>query len=122
MRSTRRRLASVAILVSLGSCAAGSEESSYCADLSNVLKTLDQGGTEADYNQLLARIVDESPSEHAQTWALMLKLSQDPFTYDNFNPAVDSLDRISVDLKSTCSGLDRMIVDDAGRMRQWLAE
>ncbi len=94
------------------------EESSYCAALSRAAQVLDDGGSTAEYNELLALIAAESPANHADTWALMLELSAEPFSYENFNPAADSLDRISVDLNSTCSGMDRMFVDDAGRMRQ----
>lgn len=99
---------------------AATEESAtaaYCADLVELMGLLDDGGTVAEYNALLAEIVDESPVGHGDAWALMLTLSEEPFTYDNFNPAVDALDRL--DLDSTCPGLlERLVVDDSGRVRR----
>jgi len=47
----------------------------------------------------------------------MLELSVEPFTYENFNPALDSLDDIGTDLEATCPRLGRFIVDDDGRVR-----
>lgn len=118
-------LAGIAFL-SLGACGSGSgsgsEASSYCADLGRLVRVLDDGGTDAAYNRLLGRVAQEAPADHAPTWRLMSKLSRERFTYDNFNPAVDSLDRISDDLDAQCPGLGRLIVDNDGRMRLWTEE
>ena len=92
----------------------------YCDGLLSAAQILDDGGSEAEYNDLLLRVAAESPSDHSETWFLMSKLSEEPFTYDNFNVAIDSLDQISDDLNSTCSGLALMFVDDGGRMRMQL--
>lgn len=121
-------LAVVAVAV-LGAVACSSESSDrrpvteesatgiYCADLVELMGLLDGGGTVTEYNALLAEIVDESPAGHGETWALMLTLSEEPFTYENFNPAVDALDRL--DLDGTCPGpLERLVVDDSGRVRR----
>ena len=89
----------------------------YCDDLADVARILDGGGSVADYNGLLVRIAAEAPTDHADTWGLMLRLSEESFSYENFNPAIDSLDRISAELNSMCPGFDRVIVDDDGRMR-----
>jgi hypothetical protein len=101
------------------SSATTSTASSYCADVDELTGLLDGGGTVEDYDELLTRIVDEAPDDHALTWSLMLVLSDEPFTYDNFNPAVDSLERLGPDLDATCADLQPMIVDDSGRIRSW---
>jgi hypothetical protein len=101
------------------SSATTSSASSYCADVDELTGLLDGGGTVEDYDELLTRIVDESPDGHDLTWSLMLVLSDEPFTYDNFNPAVDSLERLGPDLDATCADLQPMIVDDSGRIRSW---
>jgi hypothetical protein len=80
---------------------------------------LDDGGTIGEYNELLTGVVDESPAGHASTWSLLLTLSEEPFSYDNFNPAVDSLERLVPELDVACPGLSEMIVDDAGRVRSY---
>lgn len=91
-------------------------ESTYCADLAALITALDDGGTIDEYNELLTGVVDASPADHAPTWSLLLKLSEEPFSYDNFNPAVDSLDQLVPELDATCPSLDEMIVDDTGRV------
>jgi len=122
-------IAPAGALILLGSCGASSddvvssrnsvaaEETGYCDDLIGAAQILDGGGTEAEYNDLLLRVAAHSPPDHADTWVLMSRLSEEPFSYENFNTATDSLDQISDDLDSTCPGLDRMFVDDGGRMR-----
>jgi hypothetical protein len=105
-------------LASVGSCTSPGEESSYCADLTDLVQVLDGGGSTAEYEEVLSRVVEASPPAHAETWTLFLTLSREPFDYANFNPAVDSLDDIADDLDSTCAGLDQVIVDDDGRLRQ----
>ena len=101
------------------STATAPTESSYCVDVDELTGLLEGGGSVEEYNGLLNRIVDESPDGHALTWSLMLVLSVEPFSYDNFNPAVDSLERLGPDLDATCAGLQPMIVDDSGRIRSW---
>jgi hypothetical protein len=96
-----------------------SEGSGYCADLAALIVVLDDGGTIGKYNELLTGVVDESPAGHASTWSLLLTLSEEPFSYDNFNPAVDSLERLVPELDVACPGLSEMIVDDAGRVRSY---
>ena len=95
------------------------EESSYCAELDALIRLLDDGGTIGEYNELLTAVVDESPAGHASTWSLLLTLSEESFSYDNFNPAVDSLEQLGPDLDTTCPGLGEMIVDDSGRLRSY---
>jgi hypothetical protein len=99
---------------------ASSPDSNYCDDLLDLTHVLDDGGSVADYNQLLGRITAEAPAGHADTWALMLELSSERFTYENFNPAVDALEQLETDLAQTCPGLDapKLVVDDDGRVRQ----
>jgi len=80
---------------------------------------LDDGGTIGEYNELLTAVVDKSPADHASTWSLLLTLSEEPFSYDNFNPAVDSLEQLDPELDTTCPGLREMIVDDSGRVRSY---
>lgn len=101
------------------STAAPPIESSYCADVDELTGLLEGGGSVEEYNELLTSVVDESPDGHALTWSLMLVLSEEPFSYDNFNPAVDSLERLGPDLDATCPGVQPMIVDDSGRIRSW---
>ena len=129
-----QRYVPAALVILLGSCggsadgaatsssSAAAEVTSYCDDLMSAAQILDDGGSEAEYDELLRRVAAESPADQADTWLLMSKLSDEPFSYENFNAAIDSLDRISDDLNSTCSGLDRMFVDDAGRMRMQPSE
>lgn len=95
------------------------EESGYCADLDALIGVLEDGGTLGEYNELLTAVVDESPPDHASTWSLLLTLSEEPFSYDNFNPAVDSLEQLGPELDTTCPGLGEMIVDDSGRVRSY---
>jgi hypothetical protein len=104
------------------SSSTASEESGYCADLDALIAVLDDGGTIDEYNELLTGVVDESPAGHTPTWSLLLTLSEGPFSYDNFNPAVDSLDRLAPGLATTCPDLDAMIVDDFGRIRSYPTE
>jgi hypothetical protein len=78
-------------------------------------QVLDEQGVAA-YDQVLANVIANSPAEHVEAWTLMLELSQEPFSYENFNPAVDALERIAPDLTSQCSGLEFFVVDDAGRV------
>jgi hypothetical protein len=119
-----------AALSVLTACGAGNDEptattpteSSYCADVDELTGLLAGGGSVEDYDELLTRIVEESPDGHTLTWSLMLVLSEEPFSYDNFNPAVDSLERLGPDLDATCPGLDPMIVDDSGRIGPWPTE
>ena len=102
--------------------APSTSDSTYCDDLGELTGLLDGGGTVEEYNALMSRIVDESPVDHETTWSLMLVLSEEPFSYDNFNPALDSLDRIGPDLEVACAELPPMIVDDSGRIRSWPTE
>jgi hypothetical protein len=95
------------------------EESDYCADLAELVGVLDSGGTIGGYDDVLTELVDESPADHASTWSLLLTLSDEPFSYDNFNPAIDSLDRLSPELDAMCPGLDEIVVDDDGRVRSY---
>ena len=95
------------------------EASGYCADLDALIGVLDDGGTISEYNELLTRIVDESPADHASTWSLLLTLSEESFSYDIFNPAVDSLEQLGPEFDTTCPHLDEMIVDDSGRVRSY---
>lgn len=117
----------VGLLVLDGACGSDHESTSgdtagtegpvaYCAEIDSLMSVLDGGGSAADYDAALIRVSDVSPPEHETAWALLLALSQEPFDYENFNPAVDALDGISADLDANCSGIDRMIVDDAGRL------
>lgn len=94
-----------------------SEEAGYCADLAAFIVVLDDGGTIDEYNELSTAVADESPADHASTWSLLLTLSEEPFSYDNFNPAIDSLERLVPELDAACPRLGEMIVDDAGRVR-----
>jgi hypothetical protein len=96
-----------------------SEQSGYCANVAALIDVLDDGGTIGDYNELLTAVADESPADHASTWSLLLTLSEEPFSYDNFNPAIDSLERLVPQLDVACPGLGEMIVDDAGRVRSF---
>ena len=120
----------VLMVASLASCSSSNDdaapvettapaESTYCTDLAELTTVIDDGGAESRYNQLLQQIVDEGPPEHADAWSLMLTLSVEPFTYENFNPALDSLDEIGADLEATCPRLGRFIVDDDGRVRSF---
>ena len=90
--------------------------SNYCDDVLELMNILNEGGTINAYDQLLTELVAESPAAHTDTWTLLLKLSQESFTYENFNPAVDSLESIFPDLESRCPELERMIVNDNGRV------
>ena len=56
-------------------------------------------------------------SSRSPTWALFVTLSREPFTYETFNPAVDSLDRIGDEVVAACPGFARVVVDDDGRLR-----
>jgi hypothetical protein len=95
------------------------DESDYCAELAALIRVLDDDGTIGEYNELLTIVVDESPASHTPTWSLLLTLSEEPFSYDNFNPAVDSLEQLGPELSATCPVLDGMIVDDDGRVRSY---
>jgi len=96
------------------------EVTDYCDELISAARVLDDGGSVNRYNELLRRVEAASPPDHADTWRLMFELSDEPFSYENFNVAIDSLDTISDDLDGTCSQLDRVFVDDAGRLRMQL--
>ncbi len=97
---------------------ADAEKAGYCAGIHNLMSVLDTGGSASDYDAALIRVSNASPPDHGGVWALLLTLSQEPFDYENFNPAVDALDAISADIEATCSGVDRLIIDDDGRVRQ----
>jgi hypothetical protein len=119
-------LVTAATLTLLAACGADDVESTstasdadYCVDLAALLGVLDDGRTIGEYDELLTGVVDESPADHASTWSLLLTLSEEPFTYDNFNPAVDSLERLLPELEGTCPDLGEMIVDDDGRVRSY---
>lgn len=99
-----------------------SDESDYCADLAALVRVLDDGGTSGEYDELLTTLVAASPPDHTPTWSLLLTLSEERFSYDNFNPAVDSLERLGPELSATCPGLGEFIVDDDGRVRSYPAE
>jgi hypothetical protein len=127
----------VALLVVLGACESGgdgpasgatatavdsgadTEGADYCTEIGVLMSVLDDGGSVSDYDAALIRVGDAGPADHEAAWTLLLTLSQEPFDYENFNPAVDALDDISADLDATCPGVDRMIVDDDGRVRQF---
>jgi hypothetical protein len=128
MRSRRGWwLAAATTLPFLAACGADEVESTstavgasgYCADLDALIGVLNDGGTISEYNELLTRVVDESPADHTSTWSLLLTLSEEPFSYDTFNPAVDSLEQLGPELDTTCPDLDEMIVDDSGRVRSY---
>jgi hypothetical protein len=104
---------------STASTSTASEGSGYCADLAALIRVLDDGGTIGEYHELLTSVVDASPAEHAATWSRLLTLSEEAFSYDNFNPAIDSLERLDPGLAATCPDLGEMIVDDAGRVRSY---
>jgi hypothetical protein len=89
----------------------------WCDDLLAAASVLDEGGSVATYDRLLDRVVASSPTGHAPTWALFVTLSREPFTYETFNPAVDSLDRIGDEVVAACPGFARVVVDDDGRLR-----
>ena len=116
-----------AALVFMAACGAGtddigsttSDESDYCADLAALIRVLDDDGTIGEYDELLTSVVDGSPANHTPTWSLLLTLSEEPFSYDNFNPAVDSLERLGPELSATCPRLGEMTVDDDGRVRSY---
>jgi hypothetical protein len=124
------RLGAAAALLLLAACrtdrvestSTSSEESGYCADLAALIDVLGGGDTIGEYNELLNSVVDESPAGHASTWSLLLTLSVEPFSYDNFNRAVDSLERLDPELDATCPRLGPMIVDDAGRVRSYATD
>jgi hypothetical protein len=97
-------------------------ESNYCAHVDELARVLDGGGSVDEYDEVINRIVVESPADHVATWSLMRELSEEPFSYDNFNPAVDSLERLSPDLDAACPELRPFIVDDSGRVRSYPTE
>lgn len=126
MRSSRSRLLGVAVLIVAAACGADDEgvaataasgESGYCDQVAALIGVLDDGGTVGEYNELLAGVAAASPADHTVTWALLLTVSTEPFSYDNFNPAVDSLDRLAPELETACPGLGQIVVDDDGRVR-----
>ena len=101
------------------STSTSTEQSGYCANVAVLIVVLDDGGTIGDYDELLTAVAEEGPADHASTWSLLLTLSEEPFSYDNFNPAIDSLERLVPELGAACPGLGEMIFDDAGRVRSF---
>lgn len=71
-----------------------------------------------DYERRLAKVFVLTPHADRRAWALMLRLSEEPFSYENFNPAIDELEGIVPRLERTClRGLgDQVAVDDSGRI------
>jgi hypothetical protein len=127
-RRRRSRIVGAAALLTLAAaCGSGDDDttvttpdqSGYCEQLGSLLGVLDGGGTVAEYNALLTRVVAGSPAGHTDAWARLLTLSEEPFSYDNFNSAVDTLERIEPEFEVTCPGLARLIVDDDGRVRSF---
>lgn len=104
----------------------GSGGSGYCGALVALIGLERTDGPMAEleyerrYRTLLQAVIDQSPPEHTPTWELFVTLIDEPFTYNNFNPAVDSLDQIGVELKTSCPGVELMLVDDDGRLTSWL--
>lgn len=125
---TRGAALAIATMV-IASCGSGGTEdvpssgspdegaNGYCATVESAAAVLDAGGSDRDYHELLRRAAAEGPAAHADTWQLMRTLSEEPFDYDNFNSALDSLDRITPSLDAMCAGLDAVVVDDDGRLR-----
>ena len=104
-------------------------ESDYCEALVTLIglerPELLQGAVaqhdfEARYRALLQSVADESPPHQRPTWELLLTVVDEPFTYDNFNPAVDSLERIYPELNAECRDLEFLVVDDDGRLASLL--
>lgn len=136
----RRRVAGgMGVVVLLGACASGDSDSVsgdtaassadvavdqdrgtevYCDEIREMMSVLGRGGSVPEYDAALSRVADAAPADHREAWRLLLTVSQEPFDYENFNPAVDALDEIFPDLDATCTGLGRMIVDDDGRITE----
>jgi hypothetical protein len=138
-RPTFWRIGSVGVLAVLASCGSADAsrsggtgesgnseptigESDYCAEIDELARVLDEGGSVDEYNEVMKRVVVASPPDHVATWSLMTELSEEPFSYDNFNPAVDSLDRLGPALEVACPELRPFIVDDSGRVRSYPTE
>lgn len=113
----------LAATIVLGACSASEDGTNmdYCTEVRALMSVLDGGGSISDYDAALERVVDASPTSHREAWSLMLKLSEEEFDYENFNPAVDALDAISPELDDMCSGTDWMVVGDDGRIRDFQA-
>jgi hypothetical protein len=73
----------------------------------------------AAYDRLITQVHELAPTEHARAWELLAAVSEEPFSYDRFNPAVDELERIDTDLEARCPDLGRFVVDDHGRLTRW---
>lgn len=73
----------------------------------------------AAYDRLITQVQELAPAEHARAWELLAAVSEEPFSYDRFNPAVDELERIDDDLEARCPSLGRFVVDDHGRLTRW---
>lgn len=71
-----------------------------------------------DYERRLAKVLVLTPHADRRTWRLLLELSEEPFSYENFNPAIDEFETIAPKLERTClRGLgDQVAVDDSGRV------
>lgn len=121
MHSPRLAASTLAlILLFCASCNSSGAEASYCAEIETAARVIPNGGTVAEYNTQLALVLDASPADHADTWQLMLTLSREPFTYENFNPALDSIDEISAEIRADCGAVyERVIVDNSGRLSEW---
>ena len=105
--------------------AEGAGGAGYCEALIALigLERPDEGTGDHDderrYRTLLQAVHDESPPEHKPTWDLFSILADEPFSYDNFNPAVDSLEQIGAELSAGCPGAESVLVDEDGRLISW---
>jgi hypothetical protein len=90
----------------------------YCADVDELTQVLTDGGSVSRYDEILRRVVAGSPPEHQASWALLLSVSEEPFSYERFGRAADSFEQTAPMLAATCPDLDPWIViDDDGRLR-----
>ncbi len=87
----------------------------YCEAIDELSKALAAGGVPA-YDQSLAAVVASAPDGDKEAWRLMQTLSLEPFSYENFNPAVDSIEAILPRLEAECEIEGPLIINADGRV------
>jgi len=78
--------------------------------------SLDEGTEPAVYLGELNQARSLAPNEHVEMWKLLSRVVDEPFSYDNFNPAADETDRVLPMVIDLCADLPPVVINDDGRL------
>ncbi|MGI9609455.1 MAG: hypothetical protein ACR2NL_04085 [Acidimicrobiia bacterium] len=87
----------------------------YCGSVVRAISVAEDESDDSYLNEL-GLVLALAPNEHVEMWELLYRVVDEPFTYDNFNPAADEADRVLPAVENQCPDLPPAVINDDGRL------